>query len=244
MTKLKKRPRIKSVLKRYSHKGCDTSKGLLRSKSNNYSKGREFIEEIWDKYAYYFETHMKASFYDFYAEMVTGYYLADKQGFELHNKDVMGSYPNAQDNKHGPDFKIASSPIWVECISVEDIADSGRIERTLELDGSLSNEQRRIGKDKDLSLMNPVRAKSKKYRKYIEEGIVSLSDYNVISLSLHKVAHKMSREQIESGLKDVFDVFEMEEIYGVLCFYGDFEHSRSLFIKNPYNHHKNAIFKP
>jgi|JYMV01.1.fsa_nt_gi hypothetical protein len=244
MSKLKKRPRIKSVLKRYSHKGCDTSKGLLRSKSHNYSKGREFIEEIWDKYAYYFETHMKASFYDFYAEMVTGYYLAEKQGFELHNKDTMGMYPNAQDNKHGPDFKIANEPVWVECISVEDIADEGRIERTLELDSLLNDEQRRIGKMKNLTLMNPVRAKSKKFRKYIEEGIVSKEDYCVISLSLHKVAHKMSREQIENCLKDIFEVFEMEEIYGVLCFYGDFEQSRSLFVKNPNNIHKNAIFKP
>ena len=244
MSKSKSRPKIKTVLKRYSHNGCDISKGLLRSKNNNYSRGREIIENIWSKYACYFETHMKASFYDFYAEMVTGYYLADYQGFELYNKDESGSYPHAQDIKHGPDFKVASLPIWIECISVEDIADDERIGRTLEMDNSLTAEQRRLGKESDLHLMNPVRAKSKKYRKYIEEGIVLKDDYCVISLSLHKVSYKMSREQIESCLRDIFDVFKIEEIYGILCFYGDFEQGRSMFVKNPNNKHKNAIFKP
>ena len=243
MSKIKKRPKMKSVLKRYSYKGCSTSKGLLRSKSGDFSKGRVLIEKIWEKYSDCFETHMKASFYDFYAEMITGYYLAEYQGYDLHNKDLMGNYPNAQDNKHGPDFKVLSLPIWVECISVDDVALQGRIDRTLNLDRSLSNQQRSLGRDRNLCLMNPVRAKSKKYRKYIDEGIVSKDDYCVISLSLHKVTQKLSKEQIEKSLKDIFKVFDMDEIYGVLCFYGNFDQGKSLFVKNPKNNHKNAIFK-
>ena len=161
---------------------------LLCRDEEMYRGSREFIEELWIRYAPYcpdthFEREIREQFHQRTWEMYLACLLLD------------GGHELRKPRPTGPDLCIeGESPVWVEAIAVERGASEDRVKTQEERrdtntshikgvwTGELPSEESLI-----LRCTSAMALKSQKFKEYKSQGIVGCDDICLVAISLGKV---------------------------------------------------------
>lgn len=221
---------IERLVKKYAYtKNCPFAKQILDDE-----KKMDFLRKSWPRYKGCAEVDLKCSFMDFYAEMSTFLYLARESSYDIKSFRVSDS--GFQRNE-GPDLYVENKRLWVECISPSKVTSYDRALRIFEsgvrgLDIDLDLIDEKFYKKNGLRFLNPLLSKYKKYKKYIDNGVVFANDTKIISISLQKINSNLCLKLLGGEMERLLSLLNLADIDGVLIVAGDVSSDEYLYVKN------------
>lgn len=223
---------IERLVRKYAYrKNCIFAKQILDDVEK-----MDFLRRSWPKYKNCAEVDLKSSFMDFYAEMSTFLYLS--KNAEQNIKSFRLSDSGFQRNE-GPDLYASDMKAWFECISPSKITSYDRALRIFKngvdrADFSLDLVDQKFYNTNGLRFLNPLLSKYKKYKKYIDSGVVSDGDTKIISISLQKMGYEFDVNTLSLEFNNLLSLLRLDAINGVLLIFGEISKDKYLYIENNY----------